>query len=128
MLNKLTLIGRVGKAPESRTVNASTVCNFSIAVDDGYFDKQNKWIDQVIWVNITAWAKLAERCQKLEKGERVLVDGKLVIKKVEGEKGTQYFTECAAQTIRRLDPKKVGDTAPQFQPQRMPPPDDELPF
>ena len=129
MLNELRLIGRLGKEPETRSVGESSVCKFSIAVDDGYFNKQNEWVDKAIWVDVEVWDKLANKCQTLEKGERVLVLGKLKIDKVENEQGVRYFTKCAAQTVRRLDPKKAGDTSPQ--PQQQPQNDysgDGLPF
>ena len=131
MLNELRLIGRLGKEPETRSVGSSTACKFSIAVDDGYFNKQGQWVDQAIWVDVSVWDKLAEKCQTLEKGERVLVLGKLKINKVDGENGTRYFTECAAKTVRRLDPKKAGETFPQ--PQQLPQGNnyggkDDLPF
>lgn len=73
-MNSVALIGRLGKAPESRsTGSGKKVANFSIAVDHGYGDKKTTH-----WIDVVAWEKTAEAAVNyLEKGSRVAVKGRL---------------------------------------------------
>ena len=66
------LVGNVGRSPELRyTPQGSAVCDFSLAVNSGYGDKQS-----TVWFKITCWAALAETMtEHLTKGSRILVTG-----------------------------------------------------
>ncbi|MGH9861874.1 MAG: single-stranded DNA-binding protein, partial [Candidatus Acidiferrales bacterium] len=62
MVNKVILIGRLGRDPEMRFTGGGTpVCNFSLATDESYTDKSGQRQKRTEWHNIVAWAKLAEQ-------------------------------------------------------------------
>jgi single-strand DNA-binding protein len=60
MLNKVQLIGRVGKDPEVKDINGNKVANFSLATSEKYKDKQGTKQERTEWHNITIWGRLAE--------------------------------------------------------------------
>ena len=71
------VLGHVGQDPELRyTPSGVAVANFSVAVDKGYFDKENNWIEKTRWFKITCWRELAERVkERIQKGDLVFVVG-----------------------------------------------------
>lgn len=73
-VNKIILLGRVGKKPElSTTPSGMEVCKFSIATSEKYKDKET-----TVWHDIVVWSKLAVLCnQYLYKGREVYIEGKL---------------------------------------------------
>lgn len=107
MYNKVLLIGNVVKDPESRTVKATSVAKFRLAVDDPYKK------DSVLYIDVEAWDKQAEFTEKwLKKGKGVIVDGRLCMDSWEkdGKKETKLFVK--AQDIRFSNvgsPKKDGE-------------------
>lgn len=114
MINVVHLIGNLGKDPEVRNMrnNDNRVASFSIATNDGYFDKDNKWVDRTQWHNIVAWNLLADRAGKMQKGQKVYIQGKITYRDWEDDKGKHYITEIEAQVLRSLDPPKDGDRRP----------------
>ena len=78
-LNKVMLIGHLGKDPElSYTPSGTAVCKFSLATNDSYKGDDGNWVERTEWHNITAWRKLAEVCsQYLKKGSRIYLEGKI---------------------------------------------------
>lgn len=78
-LNLVQVMGRLGKDPEARAVGeGNTVVNFSMATDEGYYNKSSQWIEATEWHRITVWGKQAEKCRdKVRKGDVVMVIGKL---------------------------------------------------
>lgn len=86
-VNKVILIGRLGKDPEVRYITKNEVINeviarFSIATGEKYKDKQGNPIEKVEWHNIVMFGKLAEIAgQYLEKGSLIFVEGKIQSKK-----------------------------------------------
>ncbi len=78
-LNKVMLIGNVGKDPEIRHLeNDSVVANFTLATTERYRDKNGNWQEQTEWHNIVCWRLLAERAEKyVKKGSQVFVEGKI---------------------------------------------------
>lgn len=110
-LNKLMAIGNVGKEPEIRyTQSGAAVCNFSIAVNRRWTSPDNEVHDEVEWINVVAWNKLAEVCgQLVTKGRKVYVEGRLQTRSWEGQDGVKkYRTEVIAQTMLLLDAKPQG--------------------
>ena len=101
-MNKVIISGNLGKDPEVRysTDNQKAICRFTVAVNEGYGDKQ-----QTMWVNIVSFGKTAENCGKfLKKGRKVLADGRLQIRdyqKQDGTKGTSV--EVVANNIEFLN-------------------------
>ncbi|NOY45296.1 MAG: single-stranded DNA-binding protein [Deltaproteobacteria bacterium] len=103
-VNKVILIGNVGKDPELRyTQNGTAVCNFSLATTERA-KIQGEWQDKTEWHNIVAWSRLAELCnQYLQKGTQVYIEGRLQTRKWEDREGnTRYQTEIVAQDVQFL--------------------------
>jgi single-strand DNA-binding protein len=109
-LNRVQLIGRLGKDPESKyTPSGKKVCHFSLAVSNRWKDKSGEMKESTEWVNIEAWGRLGEVCQEyLKKGSLIFVEGRLKTDKYEDrERGeTKYFTKIVAQTLQFLDKKE----------------------
>ena len=78
-LNYVLIVGNLTKDPIYRTTSNNTpVVNFSIASNRRYKDRNNSWQEDVCYIGIVAWNKLAESCnERLHKGSAVLVEGEL---------------------------------------------------
>ena len=101
-INKVLLIGRLGKDPEERTTTGGTrVCNFNLATDSYHGSNNEKTTE---WHRIVVFGKVAELCnQYLKKGRLVCVEGSLQTRcweKPPGEK--HYFTEIIASRVTFL--------------------------
>ena len=107
-LNRVQLIGRLGKDPESKfTPTGKKVCHFSLAVSNRWKDKNGETKEATEWVNIEAWGRLGEICQEyLKKGSLVFTEGRLKTDKYEDKGETKYFTKVVAQTLQFLDKKE----------------------
>ncbi len=108
MVNKVILIGNLGRDPEVRKLdNGSTVGRFSVATNESYMDKNNEWQTITEWHNIVVWRNLAERAERqLKKGSMVFVEGKLTTRKWQDQNGAdKYTTEVVANTFRILERK-----------------------
>lgn len=124
MLNRVFLIGRLGKDPELKTLqNQQTVCKFSVATSERRPGKDGGLpVEETQWHNIVAWGKTAELCAKyLAKGRRVMIEGKITTRSWDDKNGQkQNMTEIVANSVQFLDspagqePKKppVFDDAP----------------
>ena len=110
-LNRVQLIGRLGKDPESRfTPTGKKVAHFSIAISNRWRDRDGEMRESTEWVNVEAWERLGETCQQyLRKGSLVYVDGRLKTDKVENQGDTRYFTKVVAQTVQFLDNRPASD-------------------
>ena len=110
-LNRVQLIGRLGKDPESRfTPTGKKVAHFSIAISNRWRDRDGEMRESTEWVNVEAWERLGETCQQyLKKGSLVYVDGRLKTDKVENQGDTRYFTKVVAQTVQFLDNRPASD-------------------
>ncbi|MBI1836385.1 MAG: single-stranded DNA-binding protein [Flavobacteriia bacterium] len=93
--NKVSLIGRVGQKPEIKPVgNDYSLTRFSIAINEGYKDKNGQWKENTTWHNVMAWGKTAERITKIvEKGQEVMIEGKIVNKSYEKDGEKRYSTD-----------------------------------
>lgn len=88
MINRVTLIGSLGKDAEQRQVsNGSQVVNLSIATNENYQDKDGNWQQKTEWHDIAAWGNLMERAAKLKKGDLIYLEGKLVNRKYQDKNG-----------------------------------------
>jgi len=110
-LNRVQMIGRLGKDPESRfTPTGRKVAHFSIAISNRWRDREGEMRESTEWVNVEAWERLGETCQQyLKKGSLVYVDGRLKTDKVENQGDTRYFTKVVAQTVQFLDNRPASD-------------------
>ena len=99
MLNKVTLIGRLGRDPEVRYMpNGDAVCNFSLATSEKFTDKSGNKAEKTEWHNIVIYRKLAEIAgQYLKKGSQVYLEGKIQSHKYTDKNGverTAYEIVC----------------------------------
>ncbi|HEY8131390.1 MAG TPA: single-stranded DNA-binding protein [Thermoanaerobaculia bacterium] len=108
-VNKVILVGRLGKDPEIRsTPSGTTVAKFSLATDDRYTDKSGEKQERTEWHNIVAWGKLAEICgQYLRKGKLIYIEGSIRTDSWDDKETGQkkYRTEIVANQMQMLDRK-----------------------
>jgi single-strand DNA-binding protein len=131
MLNKVMAIGNLGSDPELRTTGGgSSVCSFSLAVNESWFDKaSNERKERTEWMKIVVWGKSAENCAKyLRKGSKAFVEGRIQTREWQDQSGNKrYTTEIVANSVQFIDTKSGGG-------QREPAPksgrfdDSEVPF
>ncbi len=109
MINKVTLVGHLGKDPEVRNLeNGSNVASFSIATSENYKDKAGEWQSLTEWHNIVAWRYLATTAEKnLKKGSLVYIEGKITTRKWQDKDGNdRYNTDIVAQVLKPLDKRE----------------------
>jgi single-strand DNA-binding protein len=115
-VNKVILVGRLGRDPESRfTGSGQAVCNFSLATDRSYKDRNGQTQKQTEWHKIVAWGKLAEICQKyLKKGSQIFVEGRIQSRQWEDQQGQKRTAfEIVANEMRMLGSRAdAGGPAP----------------
>ena len=124
-VNKVTLIGRLGRDPETRYMpNGAAVCNFSIATDESWKDQQGQKQTRTEWHVVTLYRRLAEIAgQYLKKGSQVYLEGKIQSRKYTGKDGI----ERTAYEIICHEMKMLGGNEAHMQPappanQEPPPP------
>jgi len=103
-LNKVQIIGNLGRDPEMRYATTGTaICNFSVAVTEKWGENET-----TEWFNCVAFKKLAETLEKyLSKGSKVYIEGKLKTNTWDKEDGTKgYKTEVIVREFEFLSPKK----------------------
>ena len=114
MLNKVCLIGRVGKDPETRfTSGGQAVANFSLATDESY-KKDGERVQKTEWHRIVVWGKLAEIVQQyVKKGMLIYLEGKLQTREWEDKRSgdKRQTTEIVAFQMKMLEKKKDGAAA-----------------
>jgi len=93
-VNKVILVGRLGKDPELKYMkNETAVCNFSIATSRSYKDKAGERVEQTEWHNITFFGKQAGVIKEyLKKGNQVYIEGRIQTIQSEKDGQTRYFT------------------------------------
>lgn len=91
MLNKVILIGRLGKDPEVRYMpNGEAVCNFSVATSESWKDQSGQRQERTEWHNVTMYRRLAEIAgQYLKKGSQVYLEGKIQTRKYTDKNGVE---------------------------------------
>ncbi len=104
-VNKVIIVGRLGKDPETRTIgNGGTVATITVATSENWVDKEGHKQERTEWHRVVAWGKLAEICGKhLSKGRQVYVEGRLQTRSWEDQQGQKkYSTEIVASTVQFL--------------------------
>ncbi|MGD0710608.1 MAG: single-stranded DNA-binding protein [Bacteroidales bacterium] len=133
-VNKVILIGNLGKDPEVRSLeNGTKVASFSLATTESYKNKEGQKVDQTEWHNIVMWRGLAEVAEKyLKKGGQIYLEGKIRSRSWDDKEGNKrYTTEIIADTFTMLGSKR--EETPQATKEPETPPvapgqDDDLPF
>ena len=110
-LNRVQLIGRLGKDPGSRfTPTGKKVAHFSLAVSSSWKGKDGEAKEFTEWVNIEAWGRLGEVCQEyLKKGSLIYLEGRLKIDKYEDGGESRFYTKVVALAIQFLDKKPADE-------------------
>jgi single-strand DNA-binding protein len=120
-LNKVMLIGRLGRDPELRySQSGQPVCNFSMATDESYSDRDGNRQERTEWHRIVVFARQAENVANyLKKGSQAFVEGRLQTRQWEDKEGqTRYTTEIVAQRVQFLDSRQDSGGGYQQQQQR----------
>jgi single-strand DNA-binding protein len=113
-VNKVILVGRLGRDPETRyTGGGQAVANFSIATDETYKDKNGERQKRTEWHKIVVWGKQAEIAQQyLKKGSLIFIEGRIQSREwqdKEGQKRTSF--EIVASNFRMLGGRADGAAA-----------------
>ena len=106
MVNKVTLVGHLGKDPEVRRFENGAVCNFSLATNESYKDRDGNRVDQTEWHNLAIWRPgLVDVAEKyLNKGSFLYVEGKLRTRSWDDQDGNKrYTTEVIVENFKMLD-------------------------
>ncbi|PGH39375.1 MAG: single-stranded DNA-binding protein [Candidatus Nephrothrix sp. EaCA] len=134
-VNKVILVGRLGKDPEVRTLEGGvTHVRFSMATSESYKDKTTgEKKEMTEWHNVSLWSGLAEVAAKyLRKGDLVYIEGRLRTRSYEKDGVTRYITEVAGNDMVMMSPKPSGSSQPTASPSAAPPAesgaDEDLPF
>ena len=106
-LNRVQLIGRLGKDPEGRFIpTGKQVTHFSLAVTNRWKSKDGETKEYTEWINIEAWGRLGEVCQEyLKKGSLVYLEGRLKTDKYEDQGENKYYSKVVALQMQMLDRK-----------------------
>jgi single-strand DNA-binding protein len=116
-LNKVMLIGNLGKDPELRyTPSGVAVATFTVATNESWKDQDGNMQERTEWHNIVAWRKLAEVCGEwLKKGKKVYVEGRIQTRSYD-DKNTgakKYMTEIVLDSMIMLDGRGGGEAPSQ---------------
>lgn len=137
MVNRVTLVGRLGKDPELRySPSGQAVARFSLATDENRKDQQGNWQQETTWHNIVLFGQTAERAgEMLKKGNLVYIEGRISQRQwedKEGQKRTSF--EILGSVLRNLTPRphseSAGESSASTSQMTPPPPmqDEDLPF
>lgn len=112
MLNRIQLIGNLGKDPEVRFIKDETaVCNFSLATTEKYKNRAGEKVTKTEWHNIVVWRKLAEICgEYLRKGSLIYIEGAIQTRSWDKDGVTQYTTEIVAKDMKMLGSSGASGT------------------
>jgi len=122
-VNKVILIGNLGRDPELRYTQAGTaVCNMRLATNESYQNEEGETVQRTEWHTVVAWDRLGEICDEhLQKGSQVYFEGKLQTREWEDQDGnTRYSTEVKARNVMFLGrgrqeqggPRRQGEERP----------------
>jgi len=119
-LNKVMLIGNLGRDPEIRSTPSGTqVANFTLATTENFTDRSGNRTSRTEWHRIVAWGRLAEICgQYLRKGKQVYIEGRIQTRQWEDQQGQRRTTTEIVATnmimLGRANGEPVQDT--QYEP------------
>ena len=107
VLNRVQLIGRLGKDPEGRfTPTGKKVTTFSLAVSNRWKSGSGETKEYTEWINVEAWGRLGEVCQEyLHKGSLIYLEGRLKTERYEDKGETKFYTKVVALLMQMLDRK-----------------------
>jgi len=115
-LNKVILIGRLGRDPEMRyTPSGKPVTSFSVATTRSWVNADGERREETEWFNVVAWGNLAEICKQcLSKGQQVYIEGRLQTRGWEDEAGNKHYrTEVVANEMIALGERREAQAPKQ---------------
>ena len=138
-INKVILIGNVGKDPEIRHLDSGVaVASFSLATSETYRNKDSQKVTNTEWHNIVLWRGLAEVAEKyVKKGNPLYIEGKIRTRSWDDKDGNKrYTTEIIADNMQMLGSKQSNEEAAASAPENVsteeienaPSVEDDLPF
>jgi single-strand DNA-binding protein len=110
-VNKVILVGRLGRDPESRyTASGQQVCNFTLATDETFKDRSGERQKRTEWHRIVIWGRLAEIAQQyLKRGSLVYLEGRIQTRQWDDKSGNKRTTtEVVVNTMKMLGSKGEG--------------------
>jgi single-strand DNA-binding protein len=113
-INKVILVGNVGKDPEIRHLESGVaVASFSLATSENYTAKNGEKVSSTEWHNIVMWRGLAEVAEKyVKKGKQLYIEGKIRTRSYDDKDGNKkYITEIVADTMQFLGTKEQSTTS-----------------
>ena len=113
-LNKVMLIGHLGRDPELRyTPSGRPVATFSLATNRSWHSADGERHEETEWFNIVAWGSLAEICnQHLSKGQQVYIEGRLQTRRWDDAEGKKHFaTEVVARELIKFGDRHEAATS-----------------
>jgi single-strand DNA-binding protein len=115
MVNKVILVGRLGRDPETRyTSSGQAVCNFTMATDENFKSRSGERQTRTEWHRIVMWGKLAEIAQQyLKKGQLVYIEGRLQTRQWDDKRdgSKKQTTEVVANSMKMLGGRGEGAAA-----------------
>lgn len=115
-MNKVFLIGRLGKDPEFKELNSGqVVCSLSLATGESWKDDKGEKQERTEWHRVIVWGAQAKACaQYLKKGSQVSVEGKVETREWENKRsgGKSWITEIKSQHVEFLGGKTTEDSKP----------------
>lgn len=110
-LNRVTLIGNVGKDPEIKTfASGNKVASITLATSERYKDRNGEQKEDTEWHSVQAFGKLADIVERfVHKGSLLYLDGKIRTRSYEADGRTVYRTEILADHIQMLDRREQGN-------------------
>jgi single-strand DNA-binding protein len=101
MVNRVMLIGRIGKEPEQKTFGEKTLTKFSFATSESSKDKNGEWQEKTQWHQVSYWNNI-----KLDKGDMLFIEGKIEYREHEGK----YYTDIIASYCRKINTGQKAQT------------------
>lgn len=114
-VNKVILVGNLGRDPEMRYTNSGeAIANLAVATTDKYKDKSGQLTSQTEWHRITFFGRTADVCgEYLKKGNQVYIEGALRTRKYTDKDGVErYVTEIRGDRMQMLGGRRDADDAP----------------
>ena len=131
-VNKIILLGRVGKDPEIKQFDGGNKASFSLATTErGYTTKAGVTIEETTtWHNIVCWKGLSTIVERfVKKGDLIYLEGKITTRSWDSDNGKKYITEIVADNIELLGGKSETKETQSYEPEKAVKDDDgSLPF
>lgn len=112
-VNKVILIGNLGKDPESKYMaNGDAICNVTLATSEKYTDKDGEKVEKTEWHRVVFFKRLAEVvAEYCSKGSQIYVEGRIKTRKYEKDGVTHYATEIFGDRMQLLGRKGGGESS-----------------